>query len=64
MYKRWASWSGTSFSAPKVAALVAKEMYLNLNDDGSDLIRARDAWRRLSTPDHLRVPDLGVAFNV
>ena len=58
-----ACWSGTSFSAPKVAAVLAQEMYLNLNDAGSDLITAREAWRRLTTHDHLRMPDLGVVFN-
>ena len=62
-YKGWARWSGTSFSAPKVAAVLAQEMYLNLNDDGSDLITAKDAWRRLTTHTHLRMPDLGVVFN-
>ena len=30
-YEGWASWSGTSFSAPKVAAAIAQEMYLNLD---------------------------------
>jgi hypothetical protein len=39
-------------------------MYLNLDEDGSGLISAHDAWRRLATHDRLRVPDLGVAFNV
>jgi hypothetical protein len=63
VYERWASWSGTSFAAPKVAAALAQEMYLNLDDDGSDLISAKEAWRRLTTHDRLRVPDLGVAFN-
>ena len=62
-YRGWASWSGTSFSAPKVAAVLAQEMYLNLDADESDLITAREAWRRLTTHDHLRMPDLGVVFN-
>ena len=43
--------------------MLAQEMYLNLNADGSDLITAREAWRRLTTHDHLRMPDLGVVFN-
>ena len=62
-YTGWATWSGTSFSAPKVAAVLAQEMYLNLNSAGSDLITAEEAWRRLTTHDHLRMPDLGVVFN-
>ena len=63
VYKGWARWSGTSFSAPKVAATLAQEMYLNLNDAGTDLITAQEAWRRLTTHNHLRMPDLGVVFN-
>ena len=30
---------------------------------GSDLITADEAWRRLTTHNHLRMPDLGVVFN-
>ena len=57
-YRGWARWSGTSFSAPKVAAAIAEEQYRN---GGT----AADAWRRLSTDYHkLRVPDLGVVFNL
>jgi Subtilase family len=56
-YRQWARWSGTSFAAPKVAGAIAQEMYRNQ-------ISAREAWTRLSSPKHLRVPDLGVVFNV
>lgn len=56
-YKEWARWSGTSFSAPKVAAAIAQEMYLY---GGT----AKEAWKRLSTHKHFRYPDLGVVFNV
>jgi subtilase family protein len=62
-FKGWARWSGTSFSAPKVAAVLAQEMYLNLDAAGTDLISASEAWRRLTTHNHLRMPDLGVVFN-
>ena len=57
-YRGWARWSGTSFSAPKVAAAIAQDMYLH---GGT----AHEAWARLSR-DHrkLRVPDLGVVFNL
>jgi subtilisin family serine protease len=56
-FQEWARWSGTSFAAPKVAGAIAQEMYLN--QVGGD-----EAWRRLSTPERLRCPDLGVVFNV
>jgi hypothetical protein len=56
-YDGWARWSGTSFAAPKVAALIAQEMYLNG-------VTAKDAWRRLTSHKQLRYPDLGIVFNV
>lgn len=56
-YRGWASWSGTSFAAPRVAATIAEEMYLY---GGS----AADAWGRLSHDRRYRAPDLGVVFNV
>ena len=59
-YRGWARWSGTSFAAPKVAALIAQEMYLN----GGPGQTARDAWDRLTSYRHYRYPDLGIVFNV
>lgn len=56
-FEKWARWSGTSFSAPKVAALIAQEMYLNK-------ITAREAWKRMISHKHFRYPDLGIVFNV
>jgi subtilisin family serine protease len=53
----WARWSGTSFSAPKVAGVVAQEMYLTEST-------AREAWRRMSHHSRYRFPDLGTVFNV
>jgi len=56
-FKGWALWSGTSFAAPKVAAVIAGE--------ASRLgIPAPEAWKRLSHYQHFRYPDLGVVFNV
>ncbi len=56
VYSGWARWSGTSFAAPKVAGLIAQEMYLAQ-------VTAKEAWRRLTSHRHLRVGDLGVVFN-
>jgi subtilisin family serine protease len=56
-YRGWARWSGTSFSAPKVAGVVAQEMYLR---GGT----AADAWGRLAAYGRHRVADLGVVVNV
>jgi len=56
-YDGWARWSGTSFSAPKVAAVIAQEMYLNQ-------VTAKEAWKRVTSHKHLRYPDLGIVFNV
>ncbi len=53
----WARWSGTSFAAPKVAAVIAREMYLT--GDGP-----REVWKRLSDFRRFRFPDLGTVFNV
>lgn len=53
----WARCSGTSFAAPKVAAAIAQEMYLNQTD-------AATAWKRLSDFRRYRYPDLGTVFNI
>ena len=56
-FKGWATWSGTSFAAPKVAAVIVHEA-ARLG------ISAPEAWKRLSHYRHFRYPDLGVVFNV
>ena len=56
-YRGWARWSGTSFAAPKVAGVIAQELYLN---GGT----AHDAWARIQARAGFRVPDLGVLVNV
>ena len=56
-YRGWARWSGTSFTAPKVAAAIARHMYLHG-------VSARDALEQLSAEQRLRHPDLGVVFDV
>jgi hypothetical protein len=55
-FRGWASWSGTSFAAPKVAGAVAQEMYVTQ-------CAARDAYLRLADYRRFRYPDLGVVFN-
>ena len=55
-YNGWAAWSGTSFAAPKVAGVIAREMYLKD-------ISAKDAWSRLKSYQSFRYPDLGQVFN-
>ncbi len=56
-YRGWASWSGTSFAAPKVAAAIAQQMYLH--DTTS-----QEAWAHLAATAPFRHPDLGVLFNL
>ena len=53
----WARWSGTSFAAPKVAGVIAQEMYLTGRS-------AAGVWTRLSDYRRYRFPDLGTVFNV
>ena len=62
----WATWSGTSFAAPKVAAVLAQELYLAnvLDGRGNDSTNVRAVWRRLSHWQKFRYPDLGIVFNV
>jgi hypothetical protein len=40
-YRGWARWRGTSFTAPKVAAMIAKQMV------DQDLTTAQEGWERL-----------------
>ena len=56
-FRGWAAWSGTSFTAPKVAAAIAHEVC----DEGRT---ADEAWRRLSNWQKFRYPDLGIVFNM
>ena len=56
-FRGWAAWSGTSFTAPKVAAAIAHEVC----DEGRT---AAEAWRRLSNWQKFRYPDLGIVFNI
>jgi subtilisin family serine protease len=59
-FNGWASWSGTSFSAPIVAAAIAWEWMCRANDG-----RVGDAasWL-LDRPAHFRYPWLGTVVNV
>ncbi len=56
-YRGWASWSGTSFAAPKVAGAIAQAMYLGDTT-------AQEAWAHLAASAPFRHPELGVVFNV
>ena len=55
-YRGWARWSGTSFAAPKVAGVIAQELYLH---GGT----AHEAWARIRSRAGFRIPDLGVLVN-
>ncbi len=55
-YRGWARWSGTSFASPKVAGVIAQELYLH---GGT----AREAWQRIRDRATFRLPDLGVVIN-
>ena len=59
-YNGYARWSGTSFAAPKVGAVIAREMYTSRIPGDT----AHAAWQRLSSEARFRYPDLGVVFNV
>ena len=49
-YRGWASWSGTSFAAPRVAAAIAQEMYLRDVDAHRRVGRHLAARRRSAAP--------------
>jgi subtilisin family serine protease len=55
-YGEWVRWSGTSFSAPAVLAVLAEQMKQGL--PGSEAVR-----RTIDAPGLLRVPDLGAVVN-
>ena len=57
-FEGFASWSGTSFSAPIVCAAIAREM------TRCGITAAQAADRLLRTPGLLRLPDLGVVVNL
>jgi subtilisin family serine protease len=57
-YAGYASWSGTSFSAPIVCAAIAREM------TRCNVTAAQAADRLLRTHGLLRLPDLGVVVNL
>jgi subtilisin family serine protease len=59
-YDGYATWSGTSFAAPKVAAAIARAMYTSMIPNDT----ARAAWHRLSSGTPFGYPDLGLVFNI
>lgn len=57
-FEGWASWSGTSFAAPKVAAAIAREVVLSGTDP-------REAAHRVVGSHGLhRIPNLGAVVNL
>ncbi len=54
----WARWSGTSFSAPKVAAAIAEEQWRSQGTPAEARARVLDA------PGLFRLPELGSIVNL
>ena len=57
-FEGWASWSGTSFAAPRVAAAIAKEMVF------SGISAQQAAHALIDAPGLFRIPELGTVVNV
>ena len=57
-FQSWATWSGTSFSAPIVVAALAREM-ATWSVDAAEAVR-----RVVDAPGLLKLPDLGTAVNI
>ncbi|HYN33688.1 MAG TPA: S8/S53 family peptidase, partial [Ilumatobacteraceae bacterium] len=64
-FEGWATWSGTSFSAPIVVAAIAREMVLSDPPAGRASISAGEAANRVVRAPHLmRIPCLGTVVNL
>ena len=64
-FEGWATWSGTSFAAPIVAAAVAREIVMTTPPKGAASITGRQAVDRvIRAPQLLRIPDLGTVVNL